>query len=268
MLMRETAVAGQFYPGRPEELRKLVESLSHKPQSMMQAKAVLVPHAGYIYSGPVAGKVFSSVRLPGHFILLGPNHCGRGAAFALAPAGAWRMPLGAAKIDAETNRKLLKEFPGLQEDSTAHRDEHCLEVQIPFLQVLQPSFVFSAICIRTANYADLESLGHAMARVIASAQEPFLLVASSDMTHYEDADTAGRQDKAAIEKLLAVDPAGLYRTVMEKDITMCGFAPAVAVLVACADLGASAGTLIQYTNSGVVSGDYDRVVAYAGIVVN
>jgi MEMO1 family protein len=268
MLTREAAVAGQFYPGRADELRKTVESFAHEPGSMLDARAVLVPHAGYIYSGPVAGQVFSSVRLPKRFIILGPNHTGRGVALALAPAGTWRTPLGAAEIDGEMNRALMRAFPNLQEDPSAHRNEHCLEVQIPFLQVLQPEFNFSAICVRTIEYSDLEALGHAMAQAIGSTSSPVLMVASSDMTHYENADTAARQDQLAIDRILAMDPAGLYRAVIENDITMCGFAPTVAVLVACKDLGATSGRLIHYTNSGKASGDYERVVAYAGMVVN
>jgi hypothetical protein len=268
MLIREAAVAGQFYPGTPGELRKTVESFIQKPKLLSEAKGVLIPHAGYIYSGAVAGKVLSSILLPNRFIILGPNHTGRGAALALAPEGAWRTPLGTASISTEMNQGLEKACPLLKEDAAAHRNEHCLEVQIPFLQVLRPHFTFSAICVGTAEYASLEALGHAMAQVIRSSHEPVLLVASSDMTHYETADSATTQDQFAIDRILAVDPHGLYRVVIEKDITMCGFAPMVAVLVACADLGASSGRLIQYTNSGEASGDYDRVVAYAGIVVN
>jgi AmmeMemoRadiSam system protein B len=220
-----------------------------------------------MYSGSVAGTVFASVRLPKRFIILGPNHSGHGAALALSPAGAWRTPLGNAQIDGEMNSVLIGACPRLQEDASAHRNEHCLEVQIPFIQVMQPDFMFSAICVRTIDYSELESLGHAMARVIRSAREPVLLVASSDMTHYEKAQTAAEQDQLAIDRILALDPSGLYRVVMENDITMCGFAPAVAVLTACVNLGASSGTLIQYTNSGEASGDYERVVAYAGMAV-
>ncbi len=267
MPIREAAVAGQFYPGHATELRREVDSFVQKPELQLEAKGVLVPHAGYMYSGAVAGKVFSSVKLPTRFIILGPNHSGRGAALALSPAGAWRTPLGKAEIDSETNRALMESCPDLQEDPSAHRNEHCLEVQIPFIQVLQPDFAFSAICVRTIDYSMLESLGHAMARVIRCAQKSILMVASSDMTHYENAKTAAKQDQLAIDRILALDPPGLYRVVMENDITMCGFAPAVAVLTACADLGASSGTLIQYTNSGQASGDYDRVVAYAGIAI-
>jgi AmmeMemoRadiSam system protein B len=264
-MAREAVVAGQFYSSDPRELRRVIESFVHKPEGMLEAKAVLVPHAGYVYSGSVAGEVFSSIKLPHRVILLGPNHSGRGAALALSPAGAWHMPLGTVWIDEEMNQLLTKECPGLQEDSAAHRNEHSLEVQIPFIQVLQPDFRFSAICVKTIDYSMLETLGHAMARVIRSMQEPVLLVASSDMTHYEAAEDASRQDQFAIDRMLAIDPRGLYQIVMEKDISMCGFAPAVAVLVACSDMGASAGRLIRYTNSGATSGDYNRVVAYAGI---
>jgi MEMO1 family protein len=267
MLIRESAVAGQFYPDTPGELRKTVESFIQKPESMLEAKAVLIPHAGYIYSGPVVGKVLSSVRLPNRFIILGPNHTGRGTTLALAPPGLWRTPLGSAAVNEAMNRDLMKTCPELREDASAHRNEHCLEVQIPFLQVLRPDFEFSAICVGTADYSNLEALGHAMAHVVRSSQEPVLLVASSDMTHYETADAAAVQDQFAIDRILAIDPRGLYRIVVEKDITMCGFAPMVAVLIACIALGAASGRLIQYTNSGEASGDLNRVVAYAGIVV-
>ena len=266
-MKREPAVAGRFYPDDPGELRKTVASFILKPDSLLEAKAVVVPHAGYIYSGAVAGEVFSSVRLPRRFILLGPNHSGRGGLLALAPEGTWRTPLGTATIDAQMNRKLIAECPDLEEDASAHRHEHCLEVQIPFLQILQPEFTFSAICIRQMSLPVLEELGHAMAKVIASTEGSVMLVASSDMTHYESKEDAARQDKLAIDRMLAVDPPGLYEVVLDRDITMCGFAPAVSVLTACRDAGACQGHLIRYTNSGEASGDYDRVVAYAGIAV-
>jgi MEMO1 family protein len=262
---RPAIVAGQFYPRNPVELRQTIESFLHKSKSLLEAKGVVVPHAGYIYSGAVAGEVFSAVSLPRRIIFLGPNHTGRGAPLSLFPSGVWHMPLGDVLIDEEMNRQLMTECPDLQEDAVAHRNEHALEVQIPFLQVLQPDFRFSAIILRTIDYLTLERLGHAMARVIQSLDEPTLLVASSDMTHYESAQDAAIQDQFAIDRILAMDPQGLHQTVSEKDITMCGFAPTVAVMVACRDLGASAGKLIRYTNSGEASGDYNRVVAYAGI---
>ena len=265
---RHAAVAGQFYPGNPSELRRTIKSFIHQPESTLAAKAVIVPHAGYIYSGSVAGEVFSTITLPHRIILLGPNHTGRGAAMALAPNGVWRTPLGTVRIDEEMNQALIAECPELHEDSSAHQSEHSLEVQLPFIQILQPDFHFSAIILRTINYASLESLGRAMARVIRSMKEPVLLVASSDMTHYESAEDAAQQDQFAIDKILSLDSSGLHQVVMEKDISMCGFAPTVAALTACNDLGASTGKLIRYTNSGEASGDYFRVVAYAGIVIS
>jgi AmmeMemoRadiSam system protein B len=267
MTNREAVVAGQFYPGQPKVLRKTVESFIQRPKSLLAAKAVVVPHAGYIYSGSTAGAVFSAVQLPERIIILGPNHTGRGAALSLAPAGVWQTPLGAVSIDEELNRRLLSECPGLQEDLSAHAHEHSLEVQLPFLQVLRPDFRFAAICVGTADYGSLEGLGHGMARIARSLKESILLVASSDMSHYQSADVAARQDKFAIDRFLAIDPPGLYRVVLEKDISMCGFAPAVAVLIAVRDLGASKGQLIRYTNSGEASGDFNRVVAYAGMAV-
>ncbi len=267
MLIREPSVAGQFYPADSNTLRQAVTSLQNKPKSLIEAKAVVVPHAGYIYSGGVAGKVFSSVRLPDRIILLGPNHSGRGESLALAPEGAWRTPLGAVAVDAEINQLLMKECPQLKEDAAAHYREHALEVQIPFIQVLQPGFRFSAICIGTVEYSSLEALGHGMAKVVQSINGSALLVASSDMTHYESADTAARQDRFAIDQILNINPEGLYRVVIEKDISMCGFAPTVAILVACRDLGATAGRLIEYTNSGAASGEYRHVVSYAGLAI-
>jgi hypothetical protein len=264
---REAVVAGQFYPGNAAALRRTIESYICAPESRLDAQAVLVPHAGYMYSGAVAGEVFSAISLPHRIILLGPNHTGRGAPLALSPPGAWHLPLGTARIDDAMNRGLLEECPDLQEDASAHRGEHSLEVQIPFLQVLQPDFRFSAIVVRTIDYSQLQDLGHAMARLIRTLKEPVLLVASSDMTHYETAKDAAKQDQFAVDRILAMDPEGLHQTVLEKDISMCGFAPTVAVLVACNDLGASKGRLIRYTNSGAASGDYERVVAYAGIAI-
>jgi MEMO1 family protein len=267
MKERAAVVAGQFYPSDPDDLRRVIASFFKKTETALETMAVVVPHAGYVYSGPVAGGVFCSIRLPKRVILLGPNHTGRGAGLALSPSGSWRTPLGAVSIDAEMNRELLAECPGLQEDSSAHASEHSLEVQIPFIQALQPDFRFSAICVGTDDYAALEALGHGMARAIKSLKESVLLVASSDMTHYETAEHAARQDRFAIDQILKLDPQGLYQTVMDRDITMCGFAPTVAVIIACLDLGASEGRLIRYTNSGEASGDYRSVVGYAGLTI-
>jgi len=264
---REPSYAGQFYPGDPETLRGTVQSFFRETDPLLQAKAVVVPHAGYIYSGSVTGKVLSAVAVPQHILLLGPSHTGLGEALALSPDTAWHTPLGAVSVDSELNRNLLESCPDLREDKIAHLREHSLEVQIPFLQMIRPDCRISAICIATSNYESLEALGHGIAGAIRTMASPVLLLASSDMTHYESAETAARKDRLAIDRILELDPRGLYSTVIENNITMCGFAPAVSVLTACLDMGASTARLIDYTNSGEASGDYRQVVAYAGIAI-
>jgi len=265
---REAAVAGRFYPGDADTLRRVVASLTGDLTApKISATGIVVPHAGYAYSGKTVGSVISCIQPARRFVLLGPNHTGEGAALALAPEGKWCTPLGTVEVDGEMNRTLLALDPDLAEDARAHNREHSVEVQLPFLQLLQPGFTFSAICVGTSDYPALEALGHVLARMVRSSSEPVLLVTSSDMTHYESADVARSLDTLAIDRMTAVDPRGLHRTVTERGITMCGFAPAVSMLVACRDLGAASGRLIHYTNSGEASGDYDQVVGYAGIVI-
>jgi len=266
-MVREPVVAGQFYTADPAALRKEIQSYLSPTEPPFPAKALIAPHAGYMYSGPIAGAVYSAVRPALRVIVLGPNHTGRGVPLSLCPQGGWRTPLGVVTVDQDLTERLQKECPGLQQDKAAHAREHSIEVQLPFLQVLAPGFRFSGICVGTADYSTLETLGHALARVIRSVDDPALLVCSSDMNHYESAEVASHKDRMAIERILQVDARGLYRVVLDEDISMCGFAPAVSVLTACSDLGASSGHLIRYANSGDVSGDYERVVGYAGIAV-
>jgi hypothetical protein len=266
-MIREPVVAGQFYPADPAALLREIQSYFPAPEPSLSAKALVVPHAGYMYSGPVAGAVYHAVRPAARVIVLGPNHTGRGLPLSLSPDGEWRTPLGVVAVDSDLNERLKKECPDLRQDRSAHAREHSLEVQLPFLQVLAPGFRFSGICVGTADYSALESLGHALARVVRSAKDPILMVCSSDMNHYESAEIASRKDRMAIEKMQQIDPPGLYRVVIDEDISMCGFAPAVSVLTACRDLGASAGHLIRYANSGDVSGDYESVVGYAGLAI-
>ena len=266
-MIRQPAVAGQFYPADPGILRRTVEELSQPSPEPMVACCLVSPHAGYMYSGAVAGAVFGAVRLPKHFILLGPNHTGLGVPLGISPAAEWLTPLGRAAVDSRLKERLLAEVQLLEEDSASHVREHSLEVQLPFLQAKVPDLRFAAICMRTSEYAALEALGHGLARVVQSWPEPVLIVASSDMTHYESAEVARRKDGLAIDRIVAVDPVGLYQVVLQRNISMCGFAPTVAALTAARDLGATSGRLIRYSNSGDVSGDFRRVVGYAGMAV-
>jgi MEMO1 family protein len=266
-MLREPVVAGQFYPSNPKRLREDLDSYCRFSGALIEAKAIVAPHAGYMYSGPVAGAVYGAIQIPKRVILLGPNHTGKGAPISLHPAGEWRTPLGLVPIDDEVNQILLQECAELSEDRSAHLREHSLEVQIPFLQFRVPEIRISAICVGTGAFAPLEALGHAVARAVLSSKVPVLIVSSSDMTHYEPAKIAASQDKFAIDRMLAVDPEGLYRVVRDKGISMCGFAPTVAALTACRDLGATSAQLMRYANSGDVSGDFASVVGYAALLI-
>jgi MEMO1 family protein len=289
-VIRPPAVAGRFYPSSPEELGSLVDAfvsfaaLSEPKSNKIVARACVVPHAGYIYSGRVAGAVYASVEIPSRCILLGPRHSPRGEPLAILTEGAFATPLGDARIDSVLAQKLAHAFPKLRDDALAHEGEHSLEVQIPFLQRLAKDLRFVPVVLATDRYGVLEELGHALAEVVAAAeQEPaggkVLIVASSDMNHYESDAITRAKDERAVRQILALDPQGLYDTVRKESISMCGYAATVAMLVAVRQLrkmppGASGLTgdateprLVRYETSGDVSGDRERVVGYAGIVI-
>jgi len=266
--VREPAVAGRFYPAHPATLRADIQSYLSPPRQKITAIGCIAPHAGYVYSGAVAGAVFSALDIPQHCLLLCPNHTGIGHPLAIMSSGKWRSPLGEISIDADLAGRLEKEFPALTDDSAAHRAEHAVEVELPFLQTLKSDLSFVPIAVGTGRFILLEQLGLAIASVIQDFAHPVLIVASSDMNHYEDDRTTRVKDHKAIEKILAIDPAGLYQTVMNESISMCGFGPTVAMLTAARQRGAKQAELIEYRTSGDVSGDKDMVVGYAGIVVS
>jgi AmmeMemoRadiSam system protein B len=268
-MIRLPAVSGRFYPDDPEILRAAVDSFLAAPREPKKicARACLVPHAGYKYSGSVAGAVYRSLEIPRRVILVGPRHFPRGAPLAILSEGGWQTPLGMAPIDASLAQKIERAFPLLREDTLAHSAEHSLEVQLPFLQRLVPSLSFVPIVIGPAKWETLEGLGHALAGVIAAEREPILLVASSDMNHYESDAVTRVKDRKAIDPILAREPRKLFDTVRDENISMCGYAAAVAVLIAARELGATSGEPIRYATSGDVNGDLDQVVGYAGIVV-
>jgi AmmeMemoRadiSam system protein B len=267
-MLRLPAVAGRFYPSHPEELTSLIRRYSgpdprHEPAS---AKACLVPHAGYMYSGRVAGAVFARVAFPRKIMVLGVRHYPRGESIAILSNGAWRTPLGDAPIDEGLAEQLRQECPLLREDSVAHSTEHSLEVQVPFLQVLAPGFSFVPVALGTVQFESLVNVGEAMARVLARAEEDVLLLATSDLNHYEDDATTRVKDRKAIEQLLALDARGLYDICRNEDISMCGLGPAVAMLTALNALGAKKSELVEYATSADVSGDHSQVVGYAGMI--
>jgi MEMO1 family protein len=270
-IIRHPAVAGRFYPSDPECLRAEVVSYLSPANSARQAPieaiGCIAPHAGYVYSGHVAGAVFAGIEMPRRCIVLCPNHTGQGLPLAIMSQGAWETPLGEIPIDAELAGALKQRFAGLQEDSAAHRAEHAIEVELPFLQVRQPELTFVPITLGTIQYEMLEQLGVSLAEVIAQRKEPILIVASGDMNHYESDVVTRAKDHSAIERLLTLDPRGLHDVVTQQNISMCGLGPAVVLLIAARLLGAKSAELVKYATSGDVSGDRDMVVGYAGVIV-
>jgi len=264
--VRQPAVAGSFYPDEPEvlraQLRRLLEEAPRAP-----ALAAVVPHAGWIYSGPVAGAVYSRLELPARAILLGPNHTGLGAAASIMSAGRWRYPGGEVPIASRLAEALRREAPRLEEDPLAHLQEHALEVQLPFLHHLRPDLEMVPITLMRTDLSFCREVGEAVARAVRAAGEPILLLDSTDLNHYESQEVSNRKDRLAIDAILALDPDGLDRAVREHDISMCGIAPTLATLYAVRALGAREARLIRYQTSGDVSGDFRRVVGYAGVVI-
>jgi AmmeMemoRadiSam system protein B len=270
--IRQPAVAGRFYPASPQRLRAEVEAYTAAPldapaETKIRALGCVVPHAGYMYSGHVAGAVYRRLELPRRMVILCPNHTGIGEPLAIMSQGAWQTPLGDAPIDEELAAELKERMPLLSEDAEAHRTEHALEVQLPFLQVLAPGFRFVPIAVGTGHFDVLRSLGIALGNVLAKPGEGALVIASSDMNHYESDQVTRVKDRRAIDQLLALDARGLYDVVRDGNISMCGYGPAVVMLTAARKLGATHAELVRYATSGDVSDDRDMVVGYAGIAV-
>lgn len=266
--VRRPFVAGHFYPGDEAGLRRDVESfLLPVAGGGREARGVIVPHAGYMYSGAVAGQVYASAILPRRLVIMGPNHTGLGRPVAVMSRGLWETPLGSALIDETLARLILDLANSAEDDSAAHRAEHSLEVQIPFLQTMRRDFLFVPVCVGISGRDELFALGDAIAAAIESLSEPVGIVISTDMTHYERADRAREKDFLAIRRMEALDCEGLDDVVRQQEISMCGAGPATAGLRALKRTGATSAELIAYATSGDVSGDYDEVVGYAGLLI-
>jgi MEMO1 family protein len=265
--IRHPAVAGRFYPLDRETLLEEVEGFLSIGGDSRPALGCVAPHAGYIYSGSIAGSVYAAIDVPRSCLVLCPNHTGRGRPLAIMSTGAWETPLGSAPINEPLAGALRQQFPLLTEDSEAHRSEHAIEVQLPFLLRRNPEVRFVPIALGTGEFEVLEQLGSAVADAITRWPEPVLIVASSDMNHYENDHITREKDHKAIDQMLARDGRGLFDVVMNEDISMCGFGPAVVMLTAANRQGARSAELVKYATSGDVSGDRDAVVGYAGILV-
>lgn len=269
-MIREPVVAGQFYPGSQASLRKQIEAFLDKDAAKIDAKAVVLPHAGYVYSGAVAGKTISQVNIKDTCIILGPNHTGYGAPFSIMTEGFWKTPLGQVEIDRELARAILSESHFIKEDELAHRYEHSLEVEIPFLQCLKKSCKIVPIVASTADLETYRKVGQEIAAAIKKLgrENDVLIVASSDMTHYESQEQASLKDREAIDAILKLDEEALLKKIRALDISMCGFAPVIITLSCIKELGAKQGRLVKYQTSGDVTKDFSAVVGYAGIILN
>lgn len=267
--MRSAVVADRFYPGSPSALKSFLAQVMPDipPAERQEALAVICPHAGYIYSGGVAGETMARVRVPETVVILGPNHHGRGAPLALG-TDSWRMPLGEVGVDRELARSILARSKVITEDETAQNYEHSLEVQVPFLQYRNSGVTIVPIVVSHVPYQVCVEAAIDLASAIREHSRPVLLVASTDMTHYESRAAASRKDHLALERIKALDPKGLYETVLGNRISMCGVMPTTIVLLAAKELGAKQARLVRYTDSGEASGDTSQVVGYAGLIIS
>ncbi|GAC1433710.1 MAG: MEMO1 family protein [Terriglobales bacterium] len=271
--IRQPAVVGRFYPADPGVLLADVRSYLSPIQTKVPAIGCIAPHAGYMYSGPVAGSVYARIQVPRRCIVLGPNHTGLGHPLAIMSEGAWNTPIGSIPIDSVLAAAIQKQFPALTEDTESQRKEHAIEVQLPFLRIQQRNLSFVPVTLGTGRFEILEELGEAIANVMKgeitkNQAERILIVASSDMNHYESDEITRIKDHKAIMPILDLDARELFEVVMRENISMCGFGPAVTMITAAKSLGGTFAELVQYATSGDVSGDLEHVVGYAGIVIS
>ena len=266
-MKRSPAVAGQFYYGTTSKLTDQVEQYIDKYAKKEKVIGLVSPHAGLIYSGAVAGAVYSTLDFPETFVLIGPNHTGLGAQISLMESGEWEIPTGVFQIDERISYRIAMDVPIVTKDSQAHLFEHSLEVQLPFIAYFSKNIKIVPIVMLSASINECRMLGEGIAKAVKVTGYPVVVVASSDMSHYVPDDVARRKDRKAIDKILSLDPEGLYEIVLKEKISMCGYIPVTTMIFAAKALGAQLARLVKYSTSAEVSGDYDHVVGYAGIVL-
>jgi len=267
--IRQPQVAGQFYPSSSQELKSQIENLVDKKTDKLDIIACVLPHAGYMYSGSVAAKTLSRINVKEKIILLGPNHTGYGAKFSIMTEGAWRTPLGEVSIDSGLAKEILNNSEYLEDDALAHRYEHSLEVELPFLQYFKADFEIVPMIFLSDELEVLKKIGQEIANTVEkrNLKNSTIIVASSDMTHYEPQDQAKKKDEQAIKAILELDEDELMHKIRGLNISMCGYAPVIAMISAAKCLGAKIAKLINYQTSADVTGDKSSVVGYAGIIV-
>ena len=267
--LRQAVVAGQFYPASAQAIKNQISGFIAKQGAKTDAIACMLPHAGYMYSGRVAAETLSKINIKDKAILLGPNHTGNGALYSIMTEGAWQTPLGQLNIDSRLAKNILEASQYLEDDSLAHAGEHSLEVELPILQYFRQDFEIVPIAFISDDLAILKKIGEEIAQAIkkSALEDKVLLVASSDMTHFEAQLDAVAKDKKAIAAILELSPDKLMSEVKRFNISMCGYAPVIVMLSAARSLGAKTSRLISYQTSGDVTGDKSAVVGYAGIII-
>ncbi len=266
-MRRSPSVAGQFYHGTASKLTHQVEQYIDKNAKKESVIGIVSPHAGLVYSGPVAGAVYSTIDFPETFVLIGPNHTGLGAQISLMESGEWEIPTGVFQIDEKISYRIAMDVPIVTKDARAHMFEHSLEVQLPFIAYFSKKIKIVPIVILSASINECRMLGEGIAKAAKGVGYPVVVAASSDMSHYVPDNVARQKDRKAIDEILSLDPEGLYEIVLKERISMCGYLPTTAMLFAAKALGAQSARLVKYSTSAEVSGDYDHVVGYAGIVL-
>jgi hypothetical protein len=266
-MIRKAIVNGQFYPGRKEDLDTLIKKLSpEKVQSRCRAKGVIVPHAGYPFSGKVATAAISKIAVPKNIVMLGVNHTGLGKKFSLSEAESWQTPYGEVKVNHSLGEKILGSGSFIQKDSFAHKTEHSLEVELPILQYFFKGFQIIPISCSLSDQKTYKGVANQIHQGIKNNSTDTLILASTDLTHYEPDQTARKKDRKVIEAITELNPEKLIKQVRENDITMCGIAP-VAIMLFCLADQLKKAEVILYQTSGDATGDYSSVVGYVGIIV-
>lgn len=264
---RKPAVAGQFYYGTASRLKSQVQQYIVDGAAKEEVIGLISPHAGLMYSGHVAGALYSSIQFPKTFILIGPNHTGLGVNVSMMASGQWEIPTGTFPIDEELSKKILQKVAYVSEDMQAHIFEHSLEVQLPFIAYFSETVNIIPITVMQASLEECRVIGEGIADAVKEVNYDVVIVASSDMSHYEPDAVARKLDSLALNEVLNLNPEGLYSIVRKERISMCGFLPATIMLYAAKALGAKEARLVKYATSGDVSGDYEHVVGYAGVIV-
>lgn len=267
MKTREPVVAGQFYPGTKINLEKTLSSLIDRKKKQEKVIGAISPHAGYVYSGAVAGGVFSRLMSKELFIIIGPNHTGMGETFSVSTQGLWKTPLGSVEVDREFADYLISKSNFFKADEAAHTYEHSIEVQLPFLQYIMSGFEILPLCIANTDINDLKKSAEELTKAIKELKRDVTIIASSDMTHYEPQKTAKTKDMQAISAILKMDEDELLDKVTNMNISMCGVAPVAITLNTAKAIGAKEAVLVDYQTSGNATGDYFSVVGYGGIIL-